>query len=65
MDKTPYGKALREYLGEKVAALQDITTTTSWEETLGRKGAVVIIKDLFKLLDDAPEVVSRAKNEYE
>ena len=58
MDKTPYGKALREYLGEKVAALQDISTVQTWEETIGRKHAVTLIKDLFKVLDDAPEVVS-------
>lgn len=62
--KSPYGHHLRQYLSEKMTELKDVTKVESWDEALGRKKAVEILKDLFKFLDDTPKETPK-KTEYE
>lgn len=62
-----YGKALRAYLDEKYAEIGDITTIPSDEnlavETLGRKFALKLLKDLFNFMEDK-KIVEKSRNPY-
>jgi hypothetical protein len=59
-----YGKVLREYLEEKIKELNDVRTVNSWEETLGRKYSVNLIKDLFGIIEERKET-TKQNNPYE
>lgn len=63
LDKTPYGKALKEFLDEQYADIADIRKSQSWEETLGRKFALKVLEDLFATMK-GNGVKERAKNQY-
>ncbi len=64
MSKTQYGKALKDFLDEEVSDIGDITKVESWEETLGRKYALKLIKKLFSFLEEKT-VASKSKSTYE
>jgi hypothetical protein len=63
MKDSQFGVALKKYLGEKQAELNDISTTASWEETLGRKYALKVITDLFSIME-YKKPVDKGKNLY-
>lgn len=59
-----YGKALKELLEEERARLNNVKHCTSWEDTLGRKHAVVVIDRIFDWLKETPPL-DKSKNRYE
>lgn len=63
LNKTTHGKALKIYLDEKFAEINDIMKTESWEETQGRKFALILLKDLFYFMEER-ETVASGKNIY-
>ncbi len=48
---TNYGKILQKYFNERLAELNNVTTITSYDDALGRKEAVKIIKQLLSIMD--------------
>jgi hypothetical protein len=64
LGRNQYGKALREFLNEKREEINDIRSSKSWEETLGRGFALELIDTLFVFMTEKKEV-SRNKNNYE
>jgi hypothetical protein len=55
-----HGKVLVEYLEEKIAELNDVSSCTSWEETQGRAHAVRLIRDLFwRMQEHTPAIKSK------
>lgn len=52
LGKTQQGKVLKEYLSEKYKELNSVLKVISWEDTLGKQKALIILKDLFAILDD-------------
>jgi hypothetical protein len=52
LSKTVYGRALHEYLDEELKILGDIENCTTWDETLGRKHAVKILRKLFQFMEE-------------
>lgn len=59
LSKTPYGQALRAYLYEKLAEIKNIENVESFEDVLGRKHAVKVVKDLFGFLEERKVVEPR------
>jgi len=59
-----YGKVLREYLEEKIKELNDVRTLNSWDEALGRKYAITLIRDLFGIIEEKKET-TKQNNPYE
>ncbi len=51
LGKTQQGKVLKEYLSEKYKELNSVLKVTSWEDTLGKQKALLVLKDLFSILD--------------
>lgn len=51
MDNTPYGVVLKKFLNIKLENLKDVTLAKSWEETLGKQQAVLVLKDLFSFME--------------
>jgi hypothetical protein len=47
-----HGKALRDFLHEKYAAINDVTTCTSWEHTVGKQLALGVLKEIFSFLEE-------------
>lgn len=45
------GEALKEYFEERILKLKDLTTIESWEETIGRKLAIVEIEKIMRQLN--------------
>lgn len=52
LGKTQQGKVLKEYLSEKYKELNSVLKVTSWEDALGKQKALLILKDLFSILED-------------
>lgn len=57
-------EALREYFEEKVKNITNLDSISSFEELLGRKIAIGILKDIMVGLRLAKEKRKRKKNEY-
>lgn len=64
MKNSPFGKILNIYLEEKLAQINDIKTCLSWEETLGRKYALQLLRDIFYFLNDTKST-DKNLNQYE
>lgn len=52
LGKSSYGVALKAFLEDKKAELNNVELLTSWDETLGNKRAAKIIKELFSFLEE-------------
>lgn len=52
LGKTQQGKILKEYLSDKYKELNSVLKVKSWEETLGNQKALLVLKDLFSILED-------------
>ena len=63
LNKTNHGKALRELLDEEMEKINDITTCTSWDETIGRKHSMLLIRKIFSFMDKK-EATKKHKNNY-
>jgi len=63
MKNTSYGHALAAFLEDGLKEIGDIKSCQSWEETLGRKYALQLLKDLFSFMGEkkSPE---KSKNIY-
>ena len=68
LKNTSYGRALSAYLEEKYAEIGDITTIPNDEnvavETMGRKFALKLLKDLFAFMEEK-KPVDKKLNQYE
>lgn len=64
LSRTPYGRALRHYLDEKYAEIGNISTTKSWDETLGRQFALKFLQELFALMEDEKKPGSGGRHSY-
>ncbi len=58
-----HGRALKAYLDEKYAAINDVTTCTSWEHTVGKQLALGVLKDIFSFLEER-KTVDKTPNQY-
>lgn len=63
LDKTQYGRALREFVDDELAALSDVENCESWDDTLGRKHAVRILRRLFSFMQER-KTIKRDPNTY-
>ena len=67
LKNTSYGRALQTYLEEKYTEIGDITSIPNdaniAEETLGRKFALRLLKDLFNFMENK-KTVEKSKNPY-
>lgn len=52
LSRSAHGVALREFLDEKLKDIGDVTKCESWEDTLGRRHAILLIRDLFSFLEE-------------
>lgn len=57
------GNALKEYLNDKYSEIGDITKVQTWEETLGKKYALEVLKEIFQFLE-RKETVEKSRNQY-
>lgn len=64
LSRTAHGTALREYLKERVDAIGDITQLNSWEEAVGRKFALILVKEIFNFLEDKGSEIPPKTHEY-
>jgi hypothetical protein len=63
LSRSMHGQALKTYLGEKYADIGDISKCTSWEDTLGRKHAISLLKEIFSFLEERKKE-ERTPNQY-
>lgn len=56
---TQYGRVLRKYLDERFTEIGNIMETQSWEETLGRKFAIKLLRDLFAFMEQKEDPQKR------
>lgn len=62
LTRSPYGKALKAFLEDELNTIGDITTCTTWEETLGRKLSIQTIKKLFYFMEEKkPTTTQKAR----
>lgn len=52
MKNTQYGQALKLYLEEELKVIGDVSKCESWDDTLGRKNAILLVKKLFSFLEE-------------
>ena len=64
LSKTNYGKVLREFLDVHYASIGNIMDSKSWEEVLGRKFALTMLKELFSFMEDK-KIGGVDRNQYE
>lgn len=64
LKNTPYGMALEAFLMEKCNEIDTVATCGSWEETLGRKQALKIIREIFAFMGSEVGEVKPRKNPY-
>jgi len=46
LPSSAHGRALQEYLEEEIQSIGDISSCQSWDETLGRKHAIKLLKGI-------------------
>jgi hypothetical protein len=54
-----HGRALRELLDQEMEKINDITTCESWDEAIGRKYAILLIKEIFMAIEPERETKKR------
>lgn len=63
--KSDFGKLLIEWLREQITDLSDLNKIKSFEEMVGKKEAIKILKELFTFLEKGRETKPESKkNEY-
>lgn len=60
---TQYGVALKIFLESELEELSDITTSKTWQETVGRQKAVRMIRRLFSFMEEK-KTTDKTKNQY-
>jgi hypothetical protein len=63
MSHSMHGRALKAFLDEQYKIIGDITSCTSWEQTVGRQFAIGVLKDIFSFLEEKPET-PKTPNQY-
>lgn len=63
LSNSQLGNALREYLNDKYVEIGDVTKVTSYDDALGRKYALEVLKEIFKFLE-RKETVEKSRNQY-
>jgi len=63
LGKTQYGKALRIFLDAASDELNDVSTVETWEETVGRREALNVLRKLFDFMEEKKESKA-SKNQY-
>lgn len=51
LPKTEFARGLKIYFSEEMDKLNDVSTVISWDDTLGRKKAVEILRKTMKFLE--------------
>lgn len=65
LGKLSYGKALKEYLAEKLIELNDLEKTKNYEDFEAKKQAKIILLDIFRFLNlTESQIKDQAKNNY-
>lgn len=63
LSHTSYGIALKEFLDEEYSLLDDVSSCTSWEDTLGRQKAIKVLDKLFAFMGKKG-IDTKQKNQY-
>lgn len=63
LSRTMHGQALKAFLEEQYKIIGDITSCTSWEQTIGRQFAIGVLKDIFSFLEEKNET-QKTPNQY-
>lgn len=63
LSHTMHGQALKAFLEEQYKVIGDITSCTSWEQTVGRQFAIGVLKDIFSFLEEKKET-PKLPNQY-
>jgi hypothetical protein len=63
MSKSPYGRALEEFIEEQLEIINDVSTCTSWDEVLGRKETAKSLKKLMSFIT-TKEIPEKIKSQY-
>lgn len=63
LNNTPYGIAIKVYLGKAREEINDVKTMSTFDELLGRKYALKYIDELFSFMGEK-KVETRSKNQY-
>ena len=65
LGRSPFGKALQEYLNERFDELNDVQTCLSWEDTMARKKALGILEQLFRFMAPSQPSATKKTGKYE
>lgn len=63
LGKSHYGNTLKNYLSEKIIELNDVSSCESFDDVLGRKKAIKIVKELFNFMEDR-KVIDKGRENY-
>lgn len=63
MSKSPYGRALEDFIEEQLDIINDVSTCSSWDEVLGRQQTAKSLKKLLSFLT-AKEVAEKPRSQY-
>ena len=63
LGKSHYGNTLKIYLSEKIAELNDVSTCESFDDVLGRKKAIKIVKELFNFMEER-KTMGKSRESY-
>ena len=63
LNRNQYGKALREYLDDKMFEIRDVTKYKTWKEAEGGQIAVKLIRDLFYFMEEKKQTPN-TRNQY-
>lgn len=64
LGKNQYGAALKAFLNVEYEKINDIQTTTSWEETIGRQLALKTLDKLFNFMGERKTSGKSPRHEY-
>jgi hypothetical protein len=65
LSKLSYGKALKEYLADKLVDLNDLNKINNYEEYQAKKEAKKILLEIFKFLNlTETQIKEQSKNNY-
>jgi hypothetical protein len=46
-----HGRVLKAFIENEIRKLSDVTTVESWEDTLGRKNAIIVLRKILGYLN--------------
>lgn len=63
LSRSSHGEALREYLEECYEEVGDVRKCSSWEDTIGRQHALIVLDGVFSFLTDK-QTTQSGKTQY-